>query len=140
MSSKEEISLKAFDLRHTDCRQDILNAFLKSHSALSHGDLETIVDDKFDRVTIYRTLKTFLEKGLIHKILDADGATRYALCKKQCSTHSHHHDHVHFKCSDCGDTTCIESVNIPAIALPNGYKSKEINLLIEGRCPNCQKT
>jgi Fur family ferric uptake transcriptional regulator len=138
MNHTEELSLKSFNLRHTDCREEILGAFMRSQAALSHSDLEDQIDSKYDRVTVYRTLKTFLEKGIIHRILDADGGSKYALCKKQCSTEGHHHDHVHFKCMACGDTTCLESTNIPAISLPDGYERQEINLLIEGHCPNCK--
>lgn len=134
-----DLSLKSFNLRHTECREEILYAFSGSTSAMSHGDLEMAVDDKYDRVTIYRTLKTFLEKGIIHKILDADGGTKYALCQKACTSETHQHDHVHFKCRICGDTTCLESVTIPSITLPRDYKTEEINLLIEGCCPNCKK-
>ncbi|WP_341226425.1 transcriptional repressor [uncultured Arcticibacterium sp.] len=132
------LSLKAFNLRHTECREEILSTFSERSAALSHGDLEMAVDDKYDRVTIYRTLKTFLEKGIIHKILDADGGTKYALCKTECTSETHQHDHVHFKCKLCGDTTCLESINIPTISLPGGYEREDINLLIEGSCPNCK--
>lgn len=131
-------SLKAFNLRHTECREAILSTFSERSAALSHSDLEMAVDDKYDRVTIYRTLKTFLEKGIIHKILDADGGTKYALCKTECTSETHRHDHVHFKCKLCGDTTCLESINIPNISLPGGYEREDINLLIEGSCPNCK--
>ena len=135
----ETVSLKSFNLRHTECREAILYTFSSSKSALSHSDLENAVEDKYDRVTIYRTIKTFLEKGIIHKILDGQGGTKYALCETStCSSETHQHDHVHFKCKLCGDTTCINSVDIPGIQLPKGYQREEINLLIEGSCPNCQ--
>ena len=137
MKGYGNLSLKSFNLRHTDCREEILNAFANSQAALSHSDLESQIDARYDRVTVYRTLKTFQEKGIIHRILDADGGSKYALCKMQCSAEEHHHDHVHFKCLDCGDTTCLEGTHIPAISLPDGYQRQEINLLIEGHCPNC---
>ncbi len=139
MIAKAENILKKHQLRHTECREEVLNVFENSETALSHGDLEDQVNHKFDRVTIYRTLKTFLEKGLLHKILDSDGSTRYALCNHdQCSQKEHHHDHVHFKCNQCGNTTCLESVHIPEISLPNGYLRAEINMLVQGQCPTCR--
>jgi Fur family ferric uptake transcriptional regulator len=138
MNQQQNLSLKTFNLRHTDCREEILHAFASSNAALSHSDLESKIDSKYDRVTVYRTLKTFQEKGIIHRIPDADGGSKYALCKTTCTAGDHHHDHVHFKCTDCGDTTCLEGTHIPAIALPDGYQRREINLLIEGHCPNCK--
>ncbi len=133
-------TLKEYELRHTGCRSDILQSFQSYNFALSHGDLEERFGERFDRVTIYRTLKTFVEKGIIHKVLDDEGGTKYALCRTtECSHDNHHHDHVHFKCLQCGNTTCIESVHIPVFSLPEGYKRTEINMLVQGTCPTCVK-
>ncbi len=131
-------TLKEYELRHTGCRSDILQSFQSYDFALSHGDLEERFGERFDRVTIYRTLKTFVEKGIIHKVLDDVGGTKYALCRTtECSHDNHHHDHVHFKCLQCGNTTCIESVHIPIFNLPEGYKRTEVNMLVQGTCPTC---
>lgn len=131
-------TLKEYELRHTGCRSDILQSFQNFNFALSHGDLEERFGERFDRVTIYRTLKTFVEKGIIHKVLDDEGGTKYALCRNsECSHDNHHHDHVHFKCLQCGNTTCIESVHIPMFTLPEGYKRTEVNMLVQGTCPKC---
>ncbi|HEY0655273.1 MAG TPA: transcriptional repressor [Chryseosolibacter sp.] len=129
--------LKDFRLRTTQTRQEILHLFLKRDYALSHGDIEKEIDNSLDRVTVYRTLKTFLDKGLIHKVLDDEGSLKYALCNEACSVAGHHHNHVHFKCTKCGQTNCLTNVEIPAVKLPKGYKPNEINLLIQGICEAC---
>lgn len=129
--------LKNHNLRLTDCREEILRAFQEDESAKSHSDLEVQFGEQFDRVTIYRTLKTFVDKGLIHKILDSDGGSKYAICRSACTDEAHNHNHVHFKCSVCNDTTCIESVHIPAFSLPEGYAREEVNMLVQGVCPKC---
>ena len=139
MKTSARETLKEFDLRHTGCREDIIGAFQRHDFALSQGDLEHQFGQRFDRVTIYRTLKTFLEKGLIHKVLDDEGGTKYALCRHECSHKEHHHDHVHFKCLKCGLTTCIENVHVPTFKLPAGYHSQEINILIQGMCSVCEE-
>lgn len=128
--------LKDFRLRSTPSRQEILHLFLKKEYALSHGDIEKEISNALDRVTVYRTLKTFLDKGLIHKVLDDEGSLKYALCNDACTTAGHHHNHVHFKCTHCGQTNCL-NVEIPAVKLPKGYKAKELNLLIQGVCESC---
>ena len=129
--------LKDFRLRTTQTRQEILHLFLRRDYALSHGDIEKEVHSSLDRVTVYRTLKTFLDKGLIHKVLDDEGSLKYALCNEACSVAGHHHNHVHFKCTRCGQTNCLTNVEIPPVKLPKGYKPKEIDLLIQGVCENC---
>jgi Fur family ferric uptake transcriptional regulator len=128
--------LKDFRLRSTPSRQEILHLFIKKDYALSHGDIEKEISNELDRVTVYRTLKTFLDKGLIHKVLDDEGSLKYALCNEACTTTGHHHNHVHFKCTQCGQTNCL-NVEIPSVKLPKGYKPKELNLLIQGVCEHC---
>lgn len=134
----DEQILKDFRLRNTSSRTDILQLFLVHPYALSYSDIEREVAETYDRVTVYRTLKTFLDKGLVHKVLDDGGTLKYALCKEHCSTAEHHHEHVHFKCTQCGQTNCLEDAEIPEVRLPRGYKAQGLNLLIQGICPKCQ--
>jgi Fur family transcriptional regulator, ferric uptake regulator len=128
--------LESQKLRVTDCRMEIIRLFLDKQVALAHADLEESLNNKFDRVTIYRTLKTFLDKDLIHKVLDDSGATKYALCSHE-DHQDHSHEHVHFKCEICGETTCLESISLPSIKLPVGFIKKEMNLLVQGICEKC---
>lgn len=136
MDTASDRLLKTFRLRSTPNRQEILHLFLRKNYALSHNDIERAIDNSLDRVTVYRTLKTFLDKGLIHKVLDDEGSLKYALCNDSCTSAEHHHDHVHFKCTRCGQTNCLD-VEVPPIKLPKGYKPQEFNLLIQGVCQQC---
>jgi Fur family transcriptional regulator, ferric uptake regulator len=131
--------LQQFGLRNTDCRSAILEAFLMSNFALTNADIELKLAQNFDRVTVYRTLKIFLNKGIIHKVLDDLGSPKYALCKEYCTTHHHNHSHVHFKCNVCGQTNCLDDVKIPSVQLPQGYTLSESNFLISGVCDNCNQ-
>nr|WP_276559845.1 transcriptional repressor [Roseivirga pacifica] len=124
-------------MRHTQGRADIISVFLNKNVAISHSDIEAEMDSQYDRVTIYRTLKSFLEKGLIHKVLDDTGTMHYALCDDACSEVEHQHDHIHFKCNNCGETTCLENVHIPKVSLPSGFSYEESNYLITGTCDKC---
>jgi Fur family transcriptional regulator, ferric uptake regulator len=138
MPKPEGQILKDYDLRTTTSRSAILRIFLKNSFALSYSDIEREIAASFDRVTVYRTLKTFLDKGVIHKVLDDEGSLKYALCNEPCSTLEHHHEHVHFKCVRCGHTNCLDDVIIPSVSLPKGYVASELNLLIQGVCGKCQ--
>ena len=97
----QEELLKTHKLRTTSSRAAILGIFFNQQHALSYSDIEKEVSASYDRVTVYRTLKSFLDKGVIHKVLDDSGTLKYALCNDHCSTVEHHHDHVHFKCTKC---------------------------------------
>jgi Fur family ferric uptake transcriptional regulator len=138
MKKHEGQILKDYKLRTTTSRSAILHLFMKNSFALSYSDIEHEIASTFDHVTVYRTLKTFLDKGVIHKVLDDEGSLKYALCTEPCSSHEHHHEHVHFKCQKCGQTNCLETVIIPEVFLPAGFRAHEMNLLIQGTCDKCQ--
>ncbi len=123
----------------TDSRKKILSLFLNSKDALAHGDIEKKAGEKFDRVTIYRTLQTFVEKGIIHTIPTPDNSIRYALCK-ECEEGHHHDEHVHFVCTNCGRTICLDDVVSPKIELPEGYIAQEVQVVINGVCKNCNRS
>ena len=139
MQKKIDDLLKRNHLSITGGRRKILELFLQQDGALSHSDIEKRAGEKFDRVTVYRTLQTFLEKGLIHSIPSPDNSMRYALCKEGCSEGRHHDDHVHFICTSCGVTVCLEQVTIPAIRLPEGYVAEQVEMLISGVCKSCNQ-
>lgn len=126
-------------LRRTPVREQVLGLFMDKSHALSHSDIEQVLSGEFDRVTIYRTLTSFLDKGLVHKIPADNGQTRYALCSDGCDEEAHHHSHVHFSCTQCGQTFCLEHIHIPVINLPQGYTLNELNYIASGTCKGCNK-
>src|SRR6266571_7562550 len=126
MEKRIDEILKRNQLSVTSGRRKILELFLLQGGALSHSDIEKKAGEKFDRVTVYRTLQAFLEKGLIHSIPTADNSIRYALCKDDCSGGHHRDDHVHFICNTCGNTMCLEDVMIPPIKLPGGFVTGQV--------------
>jgi Fur family ferric uptake transcriptional regulator len=121
----------------TDSRKKILNLFLNVQGALAHGDIEKKAGEKFDRVTVYRTLQTFVDKGIIHIIPTTDNSVRYALCKDDCTEGHHHDDHVHFICLQCGATLCLKDITAPEMKMPEGFSVNEIGVVVKGVCRNC---
>lgn len=142
MESKT-INIRLNDILHrrqlssTESRRKILSLFLNTDDALTHGDIEKEVGEKYVRVTIYRTLQTFEEKGIIHSIPTADNAILYALCK-ECEEGHHHDDHVHFICNNCEKTICLDDVVSPKIDLPAGYVADNVQVVIQGVCKDCK--
>jgi Fur family transcriptional regulator, ferric uptake regulator len=130
--------LKKNDLSVTAGRKKILELFLKQQGALSHNEIEKRTGDKFDRVTIYRTLQAFTEKGIIHVIPTDDNSVIYALCKNECAEGHHHDNHVHFICETCGKTRCLDDVVIPDVKMPRGYIAKDMQMIVKGLCSDCR--
>ena len=138
MEARIEALLKRNQLSITESRKKILALFLKAEAALAHQDIEKQSRSLFDRVTIYRTLQAFLEKGLIHTIPTADNSIRYALCHEACAQGHHHDNHVHFVCHQCNSTTCLPEVTIPDVTLPKGFKADEAQMVVNGICGKCR--
>lgn len=122
----------------TDSRQKVLDLFLLSAGALSHADIEKNTGESFDRVTVYRTLQTFVEKGIIHLIPTTDNSIKYALCKNDCAPGHHHDNHVHFICGECEKTICLNDVNIPVVKLPIGFTPTRSEMVVTGTCGECR--
>jgi Fur family transcriptional regulator, ferric uptake regulator len=137
LSQKAKDLLKEHDLRVTDNRALVLDVFMSHECALSQPDIERALGDDFDRVTIYRSITAFLEKGLIHKVLDDSGAAKFALCLHNQETHKHDDSHVHFKCVECGTTQCLDDLGFPDFKAPAGYTFESTNVLVQGICPKC---
>lgn len=136
--------LKSVGLRTTEQRLQVLQVLSDAGMALSHGELEKRLGQQLDRVTLYRTLRTFVEKDLIHQVPDKKDGVRYALCGTTCLTHhseghnhAHGHNHLHFTCRSCEGTFCLENITIPNLQLPKGYLSEEASLVIQGLCNKC---
>lgn len=130
--------LKKSGLSITEGRKIILDLFATSTGALAHADIESQTSVAFDRVTVYRTLQTFVENGIIHQIPTTDNTILYALCKDNCEAGHHHDEHVHFICNDCDITTCLDNVTVPSIKLPKGFKPLQTAMVVKGICNDCR--
>ena len=61
--------LKDSGLRKTEVRIKVLREFLIADRAYGQGDLEARFEN-LDRITLYRTLRTFEQKGIVHQAID----------------------------------------------------------------------
>lgn len=136
MNDDPEALLAAKQINPTAMRLLVLQYLLQQSSAVSLHQLEAGFAHA-DRVTLYRTLKTFEEKGLVHAIQDGSGVTKYALCTEACSSGAHHDLHLHFFCTRCGETYCLPKTRVPEVTLPNNFVAEELNLTARGLCDRC---
>ena len=133
--SPEEL-LKAHGLKNTRQRQIVLEELAKVNNALSQPELEKKLGKEMDRVTLYRILSSFEEKGIVHSVLDLHGTTNYASCSTDCTAGHHHDQHLHFNCTNCMKIFCLD-VKIPNVKMPVGFKASNINTTALGICSNC---
>ena len=123
------------NIKPTAMRQLVLKVLTDQKTAISLSELENKFE-KADKATLYRTLKTFEENKLIHSIDDGTGSVKYALCKETCQCNPEDL-HVHFLCTKCQHTYCLDDISIPEIILPVNFKLETINMVVKGICFNC---
>ena len=127
--------LKDKKLSETPFRKEVLTIFMNYKNAIPMAVIEKDLKD-YNRITLYRTIKIFLEKGLIHEISMSGEASSYALCQDACSSKLHQHQHVHFKCRRCNTVRCVEIAEFPHVVLPN-YQVEQLEIQATGICSLC---
>jgi len=132
---KEEELLKKREIKPTASRILVLRYFLERGNAISLKDLEEGLYLS-DKSTLYRTLRTFEQKKIIHSIDDGSRTMKYALCLESCECKPQD-QHFHFHCTQCKETFCLANQKIPTIELPSKFSIKSANLVIKGVCANC---
>ncbi len=111
----------------------LLHCFVNAKSAQSYLDIKDRLGQRFDKSTLYRNLSAFEDAGIIHRINDQSGISKYAFGK----AHDHGSNHAHFVCDVCETIYCIEKSTTENINVPEGFKTKDIQTIIKGTCPYC---
>ncbi len=138
MNKEFENILIAKQITPTPMRVMVLEYILKQSAAVSLSVLENEFQYS-DKTTLYRTVKTFEEKGLIHEIKDGTEATKYALCVEDCTAGVHHDLHLHFYCNVCKKLMCLPKGNMPEVKLPASFQLQEVSFVARGICDTCTK-
>lgn len=131
-----EKTLENKGVRPTAMRILIYKYLAEKEVAIALTDMENAFS-KADRTTLYRTLKTFEEKRIVHQIDDGTNISKYALCEPGCNCEMEQDLHLHFHCDNCDETVCLTEPKIPHINLPDGYVAENANLVIKGICDKC---
>ncbi|MBD0777297.1 transcriptional repressor [Maribacter sp. ANRC-HE7] len=128
--------LESKGIRPTAIRLIAYKRLAELDVAISLGNLEKdfMVSE---RSTLFRTMKTFVDKGVVHQIEDGTGVIKYALCEENCECEVGNDLHLHFHCNNCNETVCLTEHKIPHIHLPEGYKTEDINMVVKGVCDKC---
>lgn len=138
MERQFEGLLQKNQLKVTGPRMGVLKIIADRDSAISQPALEKLMGSDVDRVTLYRILKTFEEKGIVHKVMDVDGTANYAICSPGCTAEAHHDEHFHFNCRKCKQVFCLNDLQLPFLRIPAGFTAEAVNLIITGVCKQCE--
>ncbi len=104
----------------------------------AHPDAETVYQKVRQRIpaisrdTVYRTLSTLEEHGVIRKAQAVSGSTRF-----DANTEHHHH----FICTVCGAIMDFESQALDRLPVPESVRSfgtvESAHVQVLGVCDNC---
>lgn len=130
-----EGTLKNIGLRNTRQRKIILELLISYGSPLSHAEILSKLDEKFDRVTLYRTLETLRKTGVVHQVQGVDGVWRF--CAHELTEEGCPGDHPHFLCLECGKMSCMTEQKMPRVKVPSGVEVDGKQFVIYGRCAKC---
>lgn len=131
--------LKEHRLSRTKLREEMMEVFLESPLALSLAEIKEKLGKDCDRVTIYRNLKTFTEKGILHRVYLDKQDSKYILPESIVNPKKTYSEHLHFRCVNCEMLKCLTDQKILKVALPEGFKMLETNFVVYGICDDCNK-
>ncbi len=134
MIPKASAILKENGLKITQNRLDVLAIFLGSQKAFTLLDLEKIFHCQHDRSSIFRSLQTYCEKGILEKFCNTSGTAVYTLNRNNPNSNGS----SHFKCKDCKSVVSLPDLPTEYLELLGKNKIETMNLLIEGTCEKCQ--
>jgi Fur family transcriptional regulator, peroxide stress response regulator len=130
-------ALRSAGLRLTHQRLEVVREIAQSEE---HPDVEKVYGAVRVRVptisldTVYRTLATLVDLGLVKRVIATPGATRY-----DANTARHHH----FVCSRCGLVRDIVDEAVDAVPAPRGVASlgrvESIEVQFRGICAGCTR-
>lgn len=123
------------NISRTPCRLEVLKILLESGSALSEAEIRAQLPQHFDRTTIYRTLKSFLEQDVIHSIALEGGDVRYAVTRNK--ERQSEQFHAHFYCDSCSSVYCLSRASFEPPEMPEGFVARGYDLLVNGTCSRC---
>lgn len=132
--------LKSRGLRNTSQKKFLLDQVFNRHE---HFDADLLIeqlpsrgsDNYVSRPTVYRTLKEFVDAGLLHRF-ELDGRSMYEL-----NYGYPEHDHLYCtKCRQLIEFTSEELVRLrDQVARTHRFRVKDHRLIIQGICDACAK-
>lgn len=131
-------SLRRAGLNLTKQRLIVLGMLIDAKRPLTAGHMTEKLNNihSINKVTVYRTVTTLKEKGIIREIPTGDGVNFYEMA---CV---HNPPHPHFYCRLCKKMTCLEAQDI----FGDGDIWKEleasrvetVSISITGLCEQCR--
>lgn len=125
-------AIRARGLRATGARLAVLRHLHAVGAPQSHGEVaEALAGQGFDRATLFRNLNDLAAAGLLLRFDAGDHVWRFEP--------QHDGGHAHFVCTDCGNVSCLEGVDLSfrPREVPASVSAGDVQVQIRGRCDAC---
>ena len=131
--------LKGSHLRATSARIAVMHVLMQSKRPISHTEMvHELQESDGDQATIYRTLITFVNVGLIRVASNVGGIKRYEIVT---NGHAEQQVHPHFICKECGIVSCLPKTTVISTVDEQWreiLRTADVQFL--GICPSCPKS
>ena len=129
-------SLRKVGLKSTVTRIAVLQQLWLEDRPMSHSDLVQSLNQVGDQATVYRTLVSFVDKGLARIASTASGIVRYEIVEEGEEGQT---VHPHFVCQDCGIVTCLPISTVITTVDPTwSERLQQSKLQFVGICAECE--
>lgn len=143
MQSIDDNTIIATLRRHgayvTQTRIAVFKVFLQSQAGITVSRIRQLSSVALDRISAYRTVRFFLNKGLIRAVPHAYGNSHYILTEfiRTSSDGLPADQLVYFICRKCGYTELIEQQVPVVFTRPAMHQVKSCSIILEGECDKC---
>tara|TARA_B100001093_G_C26504725_1_gene874862 strand:+ start:140 stop:565 length:426 start_codon:yes stop_codon:yes gene_type:complete len=128
--------LRKAGLKSTVTRIAVLQHLWLEDRPMSHSDLVQTLEQVGDQATIYRTLVSFVDKGIARIASNVTGIVRYEIVEEGEGAHT---IHPHFVCQDCGVVTCLPTSTVITTIDPSWKERlQHSKLQFLGTCAECE--
>lgn len=128
--------LASHELRVTGQRLVVLDAMMHEHNDVTAQTLHARLRERHPKLglaTVYRTLATLAEAGVLDRLHHDDGGACYRYCEP-----GHHH---HLVCRDCHAVVELRDCDLEGwaarVGRKHGFSDVEHAVELEGRCGEC---
>ena len=131
-------TLQRVGIAATTQRLAVLKILQQATQPISINDLREKLDaeTRINKVTVYRIMSLFKEKGIVRDISTAGGAVFFEMATADYPVHPH------FSCKNCGMLSCLTPLTFSQarrfLAIMDNVNAEHIEINLAGLCKECR--
>ncbi|MBL7703294.1 MAG: hypothetical protein JNM14_13675 [Ferruginibacter sp.] len=126
----------------TTTRVKVYRIMLEQRVPVNAAQIHKISAPQLDRVSVYRALQVFVQKGIISTLPRSKGWPLYLLKKSNLPNDPVKPGdiNIYFTCSSCGRLTTQKAYALNTQLVPANYIVNRCQVILEGICTSCQES